>query len=227
MLGKNYKQGVVELQKYYKEVIKKMIKLQFFVLSFSLFLLTSCSNFQKALPQLPEISVSIRDQDRIRFSGKGAGAGMMMSSSMGAMGIAIGVAIDEGIGKDIHSTFVADGGDFASLAHSETGKWLSEICQQEMKSQDLCTPSSQLNINIYRYGFVTTSGENDPVKPELAISFSLNQNPEIRLNLKDVDLSSVQIPLADVKADGEKVFNSLRLGYQTILKQYENSFSAK
>jgi hypothetical protein len=205
----------------------KMIKLRIFALSISVFVLTSCAQFQKASPKLPEISISIKDQDRIRFSGKGAGAGMMMSSSMGAMGIAIGVAIDEGIGKDIHEAFVAEGGDFSLLIQTETESWLSEICQEEIKPQDLCSPSTQFNINIYRYGFVTTSGENDPVKPELDISFNLNQDLEKRLNLKEVDLSSAHMPLADAKTDGKQVANSLRRGYQNILEQYQNSFLAK
>jgi len=37
----------------------------------------------------------------------------MMSASMGAMGIAIGIAIDEGIAKDIHQPFIASGNDLA------------------------------------------------------------------------------------------------------------------
>jgi 3-oxoacyl-[acyl-carrier-protein] synthase-1 len=56
-------------------------------------LLQACASIKQ-----PKISIEFSDPDRIRFSGKGAGAGVMMSSSMGVMGIAIGVAIDEGMG---------------------------------------------------------------------------------------------------------------------------------
>jgi hypothetical protein len=204
-----------------------MIKLQIFVLSISVFLLTSCAPIQKTSLKLPEISVSIKDQDRIRFSGKGAGAGMMMSSSMGAMGIAIGVAIDEGIGKDIHSAFVTEGGNFSLLVQAETESWLSETCKKEMQANDLCVSNSNLQINVYRYGFVTTAGDNDPVKPELEIGFILNEAQETRLSLKETDLSLAQLPLSVAKTDGKLVTNSLRLGYQTILNQYENIFSAE
>ncbi|MFV1873828.1 MAG: hypothetical protein ACMZ64_10950 [Oleiphilus sp.] len=152
---------------------------------------------------------------------------MMMSSSMGAMGIAIGVAIDEGIGKDIHSAFVAEGGDFSMLIQAETKSWLSETCEKEKKPNALCASNSDLQINVYRYGFVTTSGDNDPVKPELDIGFSINQNPGIRLNLKEADLSSAQLALTAAKIDGKQVANSLRLGYQTILEKYQNSFLDK
>lgn len=61
--------------------------------------LSACSS----LPAENKIGyqVSLGESPIIRFEGKGAAAGMMMSSSMGSMGIAIGVAIDEGIAKDI------------------------------------------------------------------------------------------------------------------------------
>ena len=56
--------------------------------------LSGCTHLRYEKSQKAQLSISIIEQDRIRFSGKGAGAGMMMSSSMGAMGIAIGVAIE-------------------------------------------------------------------------------------------------------------------------------------
>ena len=74
---------------------------------------------------------------------------------------------------------------------------------------------------------MTTSGDNDPVKPELDISFRTNQTPELRFNLKEIDLSSALILLSDAKTDDKQVVNSLRLGYQDILKQYQNSFSVQ
>jgi hypothetical protein len=187
--------------------------------------LTGCSQLSFSKSHILQISISVTDQDRIRFSGKGAGAGMMMSSSMGVMGIAIGVAIDEGIGKDIHTAFVEDGGNFSLLVQSETESWLSTICAENEKPKEVCESASQLHINIYRYGFVTISGEDDPVKPELDIGFILDKHPEMRLNLNDTDLSSAQLPLSDAKSKGKQVANSLRLGYQTILEQYQNSFT--
>ena len=68
---------------------------------------TGCApnKHKKALEH--KITVNIKEPARIRFSGKGAGAGMMLMSSMGPMGIAIGVAIDEGIAKDIQTALTA------------------------------------------------------------------------------------------------------------------------
>ncbi|WP_054113238.1 hypothetical protein [Marinagarivorans algicola] len=50
------------------------------------------------------IAVEYHNRPVLEFTGRGGAAGMMMSSSMGAMGIAIGVAIDEGIAKDLHAS---------------------------------------------------------------------------------------------------------------------------
>ncbi|KZN44123.1 hypothetical protein JL49_06170 [Pseudoalteromonas luteoviolacea] len=44
-------------------------------------------------PEFPEVS----------YVGRGAAAGPMLMGAMGPMGIAVGIAIDEGIGKDIKS----------------------------------------------------------------------------------------------------------------------------
>lgn len=56
-----------------------------------------------------QFTFNVAEPNRIRFSGKGAGAGMMLSSSMGAMGVAIGIAIDAGIAKDIQETASKNG----------------------------------------------------------------------------------------------------------------------
>jgi hypothetical protein len=50
------------------------------------------------------IEIIYTSPDRISFQGKGAGAGIALISSMGPVGIALGVAIHEGIAKDIRTT---------------------------------------------------------------------------------------------------------------------------
>mgnify|MGYP000140753665 CR=1 FL=1 len=148
--------------------------MKIFLIIASVLILGACSLVVTKPADHPSINIFIEEQDRIRFSGKGAGAGMMMSASMGSMGIAIGVAIDEGISKEIHESFVASGGNFSELVQSETNAWLSKICQESLGQVNvLCSSSSTLSVRIYRYGFVTTSGENNPIKAELDIGFML------------------------------------------------------
>jgi hypothetical protein len=70
----------------------------------------------------PTVTTELNDE-RLRFSGKGAGAGVMLSSSMGPMGIAIGVAIDEGIAKAIRENAQANNLDIRFLLSSSLGLW--------------------------------------------------------------------------------------------------------
>jgi len=183
-------------------------------------LLGACSFIDTKPAEQAAISVSIEGQDRIRFSGKGAGAGMMMSASMGSMGIAIGVAIDEGISKEIHESFVASGGNFSEIVKSETTAWLSQVCHEKTKEfRSLCSSSSSMTVRVYRYGFVTTSGEDDPIKVELDIDFVVDGQNEIRLNLTEFD-DALEAPLEKAKKDGEISIGLLATGYQMLLKTY-------
>jgi len=116
------KQMVISKQDIVVDVTPKIMK--FLVIILGVFN-NGCSLFSASKIQQAAVLVSIENQDRIRFTGKGAGAGMMMSASMGAMGIAIGVAIDEGIAKEIHESFIASGNNFSEIIKAETNNWLS------------------------------------------------------------------------------------------------------
>ena len=188
--------------------------------------LSACSNFETRPTPTAAIKVTIVDQDRIRFSGKGAGAGMMLMSSMGAMGIAIGVAIDEGIGKEIQDSFVTSGGHFSAMVEAETRAWLNTYCQQSANQiAALCKAEQALELNIYRYGFVTTSGEEDPVTPELDMSFVI-EGKETRLNLKDLSEEGLTAPLEKIKKEGAVSAELLQNGFRSLLAQYGDSLGS-
>ena len=72
-------------------------------ISFSILLALSACVSKFATPQ-----IVYGDKSTLSFSGKGAAAGMMMDAYMGGAGVAIGIAIDEGIAKDILQIFQAD-----------------------------------------------------------------------------------------------------------------------
>lgn len=136
----------------------------------------------------PPVDITITD-DRVRFHGKGAGAGMMLMSSMGPMGIAIGVAIDEGIGKDIDASARAVGLDIRSITQSAIDK----VGAVHLSS-----------ITIERYGFVTRSGDNDPVAVQLHLTVASNDGQIHTLKYpEDFDDKLVPtFPLDSVKAKG-------------------------
>jgi hypothetical protein len=185
-------------------------------------ILSACSLVSHKSVSTASVAISIEHQDRIRFSGKGAGAGMMMSSSMGAMGIAIGVAIDEGIAKEIHESFVASGGNFSAIIKSETYAWLVKLCgSSEQVLNPLCNATTELKLRVYHYGVVTTSGENDSVEANFEIGIVLNDQEELRLDLKDLDDDQFKAPLDKIKKDGSLASDLLTKSFAVLLQNYE------
>lgn len=77
------------IRHYYKRVL----------LSILAALMVGCQSLPSS--SLQAITIKYPQSDRLDFTGRGSAAAMMMSGSMGAMGIAIGVAIDEGLSKDL------------------------------------------------------------------------------------------------------------------------------
>lgn len=135
---------------------------------FGVLLVGSCS-FLSA-PKNVSISLEIQDPDRFRFSGKGAGAGMMLSSSMGAMGVAIGVAIDEGIGKEIDET--ARAGGFNAQSFFQENLITHSDCQKVLTASG--SVNDTVTVEIQRYGFVLwPGGEEERVVPQLHIATTL------------------------------------------------------
>ena len=167
-----------------------------------LLLLVACSNTGNGQRNI-ELLVNVAEPDRIRFSGKGAGAGMMLMSSMGATGIAIGVAIDEGIGKDIADTAKLNNINFSELIKSDFLAKLEAYNSQKAK------PITKAKIEIERYGFVVKGGDNDPTMAEYIIRYQLGNNQQWQSfhfpkNL-DSEEALLKIPLQKVKENGQAI----------------------
>ena len=152
------------------------------------------------------LQVKIKDPERMRFSGKGAGAGIMLMSSLGAAGIAVGIAIDEGIGKDIDSTAVAAGFNIDGIVR--------EAYQSAVKAQADSQVKPLWGVNVVRYGFVSRPGKGDPSLAQLHMRFfdskSAYDNNEETLRIDypesfEVDDVSASLPLEVVKAEGDKI----------------------
>lgn len=138
--------------------------------------------------RFPTISVTAPAEHRMHFSGKGAGAGMMMAASMGPMGIAIGVAIDEGIAKDI--------GKAASRANVD----VPLIVKAAFENAFVGT-NEKLEVHLLEYGFVTKPGAEGVEDPVVAnIKLRVNENEEALISSRVCDLQARE--LAQVKADG-------------------------
>lgn len=168
--------------------------------------LEGCSSTPPKTKALVEVSMPA--DHRMHFSGKGAGAGMMLSASMGPMGVAIGVAIDEGIAKQIGETAAAGGVDIRQIV---------ETAFDESPFND--SPDEYprpLKIRVLYYGFKTTSADehySDPVVAELKLAVEGAEGERVisvyaDASAEDCDVRKVE--LADVKVKAEAIVEAFR-----------------
>lgn len=155
------------------------------------------------LPHAPVINYSLvfDDPARVRFQGKGAAAGMMMSSSMGPMGVAIGVAIDEGIAKDIQAAadkagcaldqVVADAFEKASARHGRSA------IQKNPDSEGVAV------IRIHRIGFMVTAGEADSAYVAADLSIRFKDVDYLLRHPVEQDTQPFTAPLERLKVEGK------------------------
>lgn len=119
-------------------------------------------------------AIDMANPDKVRFSGRGAGAGLMLSGTMGAMGTAIGIAIDEGIAKDIQAAADAGEVSFTNLL-KEVVSAQSEVSWVPLEDRNEAT----VVYRVHEYGFVTARGSSDEVYPMFELS--IESDSETRL----------------------------------------------
>lgn len=171
-------------------------------------MLLSCATPQR---QSPETRVIASEELRMRFSGKGAGAGVALASTMGPTGIAIGIAIDEGIAKTIGNV-AADELNIPSIVENA---FLSRA--------DVRSP---MVIEVVRYGFVSSSSitSEDAATPQLHLNVSSNGGEARSLRVPEdvgphceVAASSLDL----LKSDGQAVVASLTEAAHCARKLWE------
>jgi hypothetical protein len=163
----------------------------FVILSTACALNSGCSSLSFFAQEPFEITYS--SPDRISFQGKGAGAGIALMSTMGPVGIALGVAIDEGIAKDIRNTAKAGSVDFKSL-FSEA---VSNI--DVLKDAD--------RIDVKKYGFVIKDGSKDYVAAEVRIVMHNGDVSEelVLSSWKKQKMLDAWVTLEDIKKNPESI----------------------
>lgn len=154
-----------------------------------------------------EVKTNVIEPSKMRFAGKGAGAGMMLMSSMGPMGIAIGVAIDEGIANDIDKTAKMSGFDIETSVLQTLSSTLKAKAQKSaFKAQSV----NEITIEISRYGFVIQPGGDDLVTAQLHLNVTLNGKKWLNINYpeqlteqqrKDIKTETLEL----VKSDGQVI----------------------
>lgn len=186
--------------------------------------LAACTHLSKPHEGKPHevvVLAQFDDKKTLSFTGKGAGAGMMLMSSMGPMGIAIGVAIDEGIGKDIEKSLRADNVNFDILREVEAAFKQAVTVQKPHKGTH-----TTVHITVLKFGFKTAGGDHDPVSAWFEFEVTAAQ-PAQRLvypgKLYDQEHTLPTLPLNVVKVNGVKSGAILR----TALKDLATHWAAK
>ncbi len=162
--------------------------------------LAACSVFPSSSTK--SINLQFNEPNRISFQGKGAGAGIALMGTMGPVGIAIGVAIDEGIAKDIRKAVDNEEGDTkAFVAGMVTSQIKAQGYNVALNSEQPTYPT----ITIKRYGFKIMNGSTDATAAEWSIEIELEPGKKINVHYpKDFSKDSIKTyVLSDLKKDGK------------------------
>lgn len=83
--------------------------------------------------------------------------------AMGPMGIAVGIAIDEGIGKDINQAFVDQGFDHLSVFKNAFKGALLKVCSNDLDRLALCIHNDEIEVRITSLALKAAPGDSDRV----------------------------------------------------------------
>ena len=164
---------------------KKLVKLCLLACLLCLFSCSSVTN--KPL----NYDIALPDPNRIRFEGKGAAAGMMLSGTMGPMGMAIGIAIDEGISKKIDATAKEYGFTIEDVLRAELMS-IQGTAFMDKHVFDGSSEDSHLIVKVIKYGFKTYPGDGDLVIPVLEAEFILDDVVKYQLSFPGTDIKDIK-----------------------------------
>ena len=127
--------------------------------------LSVCASFLPEQTKQPNIQVIDLTGGEISYTGRGAAAGPMLMSSLGASGIAVGLAIDVGIGKDIKSAMDKSGISPSIEIEQALGIAFEKHCAPSMEDAQrlnfLCY-SKDILVELDSLHFKSKVGKGDP-----------------------------------------------------------------
>lgn len=159
----------------------------------------------------PKILVTLSGNQTLDFTGKGAAAGIMLDSVMGGAGIAIGIAIDKGIAKDIAS----------NLSHHKPVLNIADHFDQQLKAaliKNRVKGSQTIQATIEHYGFRTFPGGDDAVSAWLEVSLLIDgRKIDVRYpqDFDQVDSAS----LSSVKDNPDVAYALLENASKQVIKR--------
>ncbi len=169
----------------------------------------------------PVVPVEIKTGDRttLAFTGKGAAAGIMMDAYLGGAGVAIGIAIDEGIAKDIATNLARYPSGFNITSLVEKNLVAESKNKYVIKSTQSKNSNNSTQIVIETYGFRTLPGEGDKVTAWLKIRFKGATGDNILTYPDDIQ-SPQTIELAEAKTNPELAYGLLNNAVQLVISRW-------
>lgn len=155
----------------------------------------------------------------LAFSGKGAAAGIMMDAYLGGAGIAIGIAIDEGIAKTIGENLQKKSSDFNIISLVE-----QQLARQLSRSRKLACTEGALQVVVDTYGFHTFAGEGDNVTAWLKIHFICNGKDTL-INYPEDFPAPKLAELNDVKTNPDIAYGLLQDAVAELVLVWDKSLN--
>ncbi len=189
----------------------------FLAASCFLFLLSACSSNKPLAVSQKNTPIVIHYQapEKLTFEGKAAGAGMALMSSMGPVGIAVGMAIDIGIAKEI------------TTAITLTGKQPLLMVEQQLQQHDVVyrhlSSQQEIRLQVKSFGFkLKGAGELTSAYVEFALTDRNNQT-QLFIYPNDFEKNSAFVapsyPLPILKKEGDKAVILLQQAIDELIKQ--------
>lgn len=194
-------------------VCRKFFTLHFLSIVLAGVLSGCTTTFEKTSLKATDYEIKLK-KSKFSFEGKGSSAGFMLMSAMGPAGIAVGVAIDEGISKEITQSAL-DGketSEFQTLIKSYVDQAINKTSLLNKKDLALFlqTIESSKKPVIFEFketGFTTVKGNQEQVMAKINLVITLNDN-FVELNFPDSIPDSKTLPTANfeqIKKDGATV----------------------
>ena len=159
-----------------------------------------------------DIQVAYGEHQTLYFTGRGVAAGIMMDSLLGGTGVAIGIAIDEGISKDIAAAISVNNPSFSMGALVKDA--LDGTVSQGVNIDGL------KSVIVEKYGF--QSAPDDTVIPLLELQLVCRSGLIQKINFVPNELDRA-LPFDKVKTDGSLAEKALRGAVEVIFSQHRPS----
>lgn len=186
-------------------------------MAIALIQLAACSMIDVHPANNEKVSVFFSEPNHIQFQGKGAGAGIALMSTIGPVGIALGVAIDEGIAKDIRKAIGQEETDIQNHIEKQISRDLEQYGYSVSPSAELIYPK----LFIKRYGFKITNGSTDATAAEWELELHSGPDTKVTLNYpKDFEKDSIKTHvLSDLKVDGKLGLELLNESLEQVMER--------